>query len=478
MKKLDKRWKIILYAFSGIGINMMNLMVGSYLCDALMVEGYIDAGKDISSWTYLGITLVSAVIWSIMITIAKILDGVIDIPLAHFTDSLRTKWGRRKPAILIGLIPLIASYLLFLVPLQKGESLLNTFWFGFILCMFYTSYTLVMVTYYATFSEITKDDNDRMKLSSYKSVFDIIYFVLGYALIPMMIGFKLNIRLIALICLPLALSMLIPFFMIKEKSNLRKDLSEEELKELENEKAIEDVAKVSLKDSIVGVFKNKAFIIWMLIYVFLQFGLQMFLTGQSVYYVGVLGFSGFTITLLMASAFAPAPFMLILYNKIVQKFGFKVAYMYSALTFVLAMILFTLAILLPEGTPRIVISIAAGIVASCGIGSFFSVGYSIPSELANLEEKNTGKSHSAMFFAIQGLFSGAAAAIATGLVWVNLKNNNLAWTMGIFVAGSILISFVLAFFLPKELNHVGQLKKTEIGAEAKPAEEEIEDENN
>ena len=47
--------------------------------------------------------------------LARILDGIIDIPMAAFTDKLRSRFGRRRPSLVIGLIPLILSYLLFLL---------------------------------------------------------------------------------------------------------------------------------------------------------------------------------------------------------------------------------------------------------------------------------------------------------------------------------------------------------------------------
>ena len=219
MKKLKGKKQILLYAISGLGVNMLNLIVGTYLCDALMVEGF---SANVENWTYFNKTLVVAGVWSIMILLAKILDGVIDLPFAAWTDNLKTKWGKRRPAILIGLIPMVIAYILFLFPLDKsGESLLNTIYLGVILCIFYSFYTLTMVTYYATFSEIIENDRDRVFLSNCKSVFDVVYFVLGYALIPVLIG-SANIRIIAFIFLPLVLTMLIPLFMIKEKSTLDK----------------------------------------------------------------------------------------------------------------------------------------------------------------------------------------------------------------------------------------------------------------
>ena len=49
MKKLKGKKQILLYAISGLGVNMLNLIVGTYLCDALMVEGF---SANVENWTY------------------------------------------------------------------------------------------------------------------------------------------------------------------------------------------------------------------------------------------------------------------------------------------------------------------------------------------------------------------------------------------------------------------------------------------
>ena len=48
MQKIIGKKKLFLYGCSGLGVNMMNIIVGSYLCSALMTGGFV---KDIESWT-------------------------------------------------------------------------------------------------------------------------------------------------------------------------------------------------------------------------------------------------------------------------------------------------------------------------------------------------------------------------------------------------------------------------------------------
>ena len=76
-----------------------------------------------------------------------------------------------------------------------------------------------MVTYYATFTEIIDNAQDRTFLSNVKSVCDIVYFIIGYVAVSALLK-GINIRIVALILLPLVLTMLIPLFKIKEKSTL------------------------------------------------------------------------------------------------------------------------------------------------------------------------------------------------------------------------------------------------------------------
>ena len=444
---------------SGLGINMLNLIIGSYLCDALMIEGF---QENIENWTYLNKTLVVAGIWSLMIAIAKILDGIIDIPFAGWTDKLKTKWGKRRPAIVLGMIPMIIAYVLFLFPLQNAEhSVVNTIWFGLLLSVFYAFYTLTMVTYYATFSEIVDNEQDRVTLSNFKTVFDVVFFVLGYALIPALIG-SANIRIIALAFLPLSMTMLIPLFMIKEKSTLDKDIEEEK----KNGTFVEEEQEehVGIIQSFKYAIKNKSFIIWMLIYFALEFSTQMFLTGQNVLYSGYMGFEGLSITVIMACAFAPVPFTLLLYNKIVKKHGIKMGYIFSLSAYLLAMVVTVLCSqkIIPNETVRLIVAAFGGVLSAFGTGCFFSINYTIPSTLAENERKETGISHPAMYFAIQGLFSGVATAISTGIVWVNLKNlggGQFIWLMPIVVIIGGLVSMCMTKFMGKDVSEIGKIKE-------------------
>ena len=461
MKVLTKRSQMFFYAIAAFGVNLMNLIMGSYLCSALLVGDF--AVADIPYHTYNGNNLVIATAWAILGVVAKIIDGVIDIPMASFTDNLRSKFGRRRPAILMGMIPMIISYCLFLViPNPTGATVGNTIWFFAMLAIFYSSYTLTMVTYYATFTEIVDNERDRSFISNVKSVCDIVYFTIGYVVVAMMLK-GINIRYVALILLPLVLLMLIPIFMIKEKSTL--------------ERHAETTRSVNLFKSLGYTFKDKAFIAWMVVYFFMTFGVQLFLGGINEYFSA----TGMSMIYVMTAAFAPVPFTLMLYNKLIKKFGFRFAFQYVVLVFALGSGLMFGISFMPDSTLRLILAILSGLICSFAIGSMFAVAYSIPSQLAADDEKRTGISHSAMYFAVQGLFAGVASGIGGYAVLTALKTHAKSPYITLITAIACVAAFALTFILPRSIVLLGKEEKAVLAEEnQKNTEEEASasDENN
>lgn len=442
MKKITNRKSLALYGFAGMGVNMLNIIMGSYLCSALLVGGF---EEHIEQWTYLNKDLVIASLWGIFVFLAKALDGIIDLPFSTLADKMKTKFGRRKTAILVGFVPMIVVYLLFLIPLNANATILNTLWFGFLLCLFYAFYTLTMLTYYATFSEVCKNQSDSLFLSNVKSVFDVIYFSLGFALLPVFISLGVNIRIIALIFLPLSLTMLIPLFMLKEGG----EYSEEA-----------EVRTLTLRASLKCSFEDKSYVYWLFTIFSLTIGLQLFLGGINELFSS----SNLNMTFVMASSFAPVPLTLLIYNKIVKKRGLGSALRYSLILFSAGMtVMFCCCVFGGNfnDLQRTLIAIFGGILVSFAIGSFFSITYVVPSNLASLRLKNTGNNVATMYFAVQGLFEGIASGIATGAILVWLKDIDFIILLPLIVVLACMITFVMSLFFPKTISLMGKEIKTD-----------------
>lgn len=443
MEKITSRKKLLLYGCSGLGVNMLNLIVGSYLCSGLLTGGFVE---HIESWTYLNKDLVVAALWGFLVFATKLIDGIIDVPFASFTDNLKTRWGKRRPSIVIGFIPMIIAYVLFLFPLTDGESYLNTVWFGLLLGVFYCFYTLTMLTYYATFAEVVSNEQDMVFLSNTKSVCDVIYFSLGYALVPVFVSLGVNIRYVALIFLPLSLLMFIPLFLLKEKPTNVKDNS---IDTSNTPKALK------LTEAIVCSFKNKSFIYWMCTAAVMNFGLQLFLGGINELFSS----TGLNMTVVMASSFAPVPITITVYNKFVKKFGLGFAYRYILTVFSIGMIIMYICNINSHNMTELAltaVAILGGIFVSFAIGAFFSVTYTVPSHLAQKEFERTGNGVASMYFAVQGLFEGASAGLATGIVLVTLKDYKIISLLPIIVAIACGVAFAMSFAFPRTISLLGK----------------------
>ena len=440
MRKLTKKGQMLIYAAGGMGVNLLNTIMGSYLCSALLIGAFGE--KDIPFQTYAQKDLVIPALWAVFALAAKIIDGVIDIPMAALTDSLRSKWGRRRPAILIGLIVMAASYALFtVIPNPSGATVLNTIYYGVMLAIFYSSYTLTMVTYYATFTEIVDKEKDRDFISNVKAFCDIVYFTVGYVAVRAILN-SANIRPVALMMLPACLTMLIPIFLIKEESTLG---------------VVTKIKMLSLVDSFKAVIKNKAFVVWMIVYSLMTFGVQLFLAGINEFF----SFVGLNMVVVMCSSFAPVPFTFILYDKILRKKGFGFAFKYAMVMYSAGMIGLCGVGFMAQGVTKTIGAIICGILCAFAVGSIFAMAYSIPSQIAAEEQEKTKVANSAMYFAIQGLFSGVASGIASGVVLTALKGSETAHSEAIrymtLIAGlATLAAGVLSFVLPKSINNIGK----------------------
>lgn len=452
MKRIKGKKALLIYGCSGLGVNMLTLLMGTYLCSALIIGGFDP--DDVGKWTFIDQNLVVAGLWAIIVFLAKALDGIIDLPFALLTDRIKSKFGRRKTGLVIGYIPMIISFILFCFPITNSESIANTIYLGIMLCIFYSFYTLTMLTYYATFSEVCETEGDTVFLSNVKSVCDVIYFILGFALVPLFVNSGINIKIVALCFLPLSLTMLIPMFMLKEK-NYKDDSNELEVSD-----------QPTIKESFKYSFMNKSFLYWMLTLSIVTIGLQLFTGGVNELFSSL----QLNQTVIMAAAFAPVPFTIIVYNKIVKKYGLGIGYRYVLSLFGTGMIiLFGLYLLRlnqdvvfgtldPSKIDLIltIIAIIGGIIISFAIGAFFSVTYMVPTNLARREFEKTGKTVSAMYFAIQGIFEGIAAGIGTGLILVSLKDNNIIYLLPVVIIICTVIGFIMSSFFPKNIKEIGK----------------------
>jgi GPH family glycoside/pentoside/hexuronide:cation symporter len=440
MKRL-KRWQEPIYAIGGFGPGFMYQIVMTYL-----LYYYRPALTRVEAGA---LVLAPAGAYAAGMLAARILDGVVDIPIATWTDNLKSRWGRRRPLMVLGLIPTILSFLLLWYPPVTGNTLGvdghwgNAFFVAGVSSLYFFFHTLIIVPYLASLSELVPDEESRVRVASWQTFFNTAGYVLTYVVAPILFE-RFGIRGTIWLLAPTFVSFLGPILVIREKSTLDTDLGTEDR-----------AADVPLLQSLRMTLGNRTFRIYMLSVATFFFGLQFFLGGIAFMAADMMGLSDSQLGLMNAAAFAPVPLMLLLFNWLVKKRGAKWAFRVGLLVFALAMLLFPLGwTRLDLPFPPFLVGVIAGGVGSFSIAIFFTIPYAFPAQIAAMDAARTGKDRAGMYFAVQGVINQFMGGLAGSVLALLLR-----WRFGVVAIGPIAaLTCVLAyfFFAPYPL---GQPKK-------------------
>ncbi len=101
---------------------------------------------------------------SLIVTICEVWDAFTDPLMGMIGDNFRSKWGRRKPFIVLGGFLLIIAFGLLFMPISGIENQLVLFAVALIINIFYnTVSTMILVSYNSLSAEISTDPSERDK---------------------------------------------------------------------------------------------------------------------------------------------------------------------------------------------------------------------------------------------------------------------------------------------------------------------------
>ncbi len=131
--------------------------------------------------------------WATIIFFYTFVDAI-DNPLyGYLSDRTRSKWGRRRPWLVLGTPLLVLCFIMFFNPLgwlAKGSA------FSYVLLMYMLTGTLdslINANYSALFPELFRSEKDRAKANSLRQIFQLLAMIISIALTPVIteaIGFS------------------------------------------------------------------------------------------------------------------------------------------------------------------------------------------------------------------------------------------------------------------------------------------------
>lgn len=125
-------------------------------------------------WTVLGsfllyfytdVALIPVAATGTIMLVSRILDAFIDPVIGAFIDRTNSKWGRTKPYILFGIIPLIVFYILSFTTIN-GSDTAKVIYAYFTFIIVGLLFSVVNIGYSALMPMMTRDPHEKTQLSS------------------------------------------------------------------------------------------------------------------------------------------------------------------------------------------------------------------------------------------------------------------------------------------------------------------------
>jgi|TARA_R100000005_G_scaffold5300_1_gene2608 Na+/melibiose symporter-like transporter len=158
--------QVFLYALPGIAIAFINLPAA-----IILPTFYVEH----TAATLTGIGVVNLLRWWF--------DAATDPIVGYLGDRTTTRWGRRKPWLVMGaIVSSVSIFHLFRPPADAGS-----FYYALWLCGVYLGFTLFTIAHQAWGSELAVSYNDRSRISTTYSVMSVIGSLLFWAL-PLMLA--------------------------------------------------------------------------------------------------------------------------------------------------------------------------------------------------------------------------------------------------------------------------------------------------
>jgi GPH family glycoside/pentoside/hexuronide:cation symporter len=349
---------------------------------------------------------VPASIAALAIFIGGTWDYINDPVVGYLSDRTRTRWGRRRPFLLFGAVPLMLAFALMWWRPPIAEPL----WLGVYFSLMYIIYELAATFAYIPFisltPELTADYDERTALMSTRAFVSRLGSLIAFTVPLMIVGSfsPENAGRILFMGSVIGFFCVFPLWLVFFGTRERPDFMRQEPK--------------GIRGSIAALRNNPPFVFSLVIYLFTWVTVAI-IQLIMLYYIKHVVHQEARSDLIMATIFIVAMAALPLWEWISRRWNKRRAYI-AGIAF-LAAVLLALSALNPSiGMPLIlVICVLAGI----GVSAAHIIPWSMLPDAIEYGELQTGERHEGVYYSLITLVQKIATSIVLPLVLLILDRS-------------------------------------------------------
>ncbi len=332
--------------------------------------------------------------------VARAWDAITDYVMGAISDRTRSRWGRRRPYILFGCVPLgITFFLLWIVPFS--ETLHLILYYLVITIVFNTAFTVVSIPYNSLLPELSQNYDERTSISGVRMALTFVGNLVAAAGVAVIVdtwfpgreAYRESYPVMGMIFAAImVVSLLITFKGTTERVQT------------------EQVFKDGLWKSLKSILKLKEFRLVLGMFLFNMIGFDLILAIFIFFLKDAIGIAEDMTFVIMGIPLIVAVIAAPLWVTLGEKLDKRKAYITAAIYFTLSLIPCLVA---PKGNMMLVIGIA--VLAGIGISASQIIPFSIIPDVIEIDEYENGTRREGAFYGIIMFLYKVASAAAIGL---------------------------------------------------------------
>jgi GPH family glycoside/pentoside/hexuronide:cation symporter len=387
----------------------------------------------------------------ISLALSYIVIGLTHWYIGYYSDTLKSRWGRRRPFVIIGTPGFVVSAFLLFVPnwfLDTGDASLQLIlflYYTFFLCLSRFFYAFTMTAHQAWLPEIT-DEDERPLVSGFMNTFnftgDSIGGILGFVApllfiqVPAPQLSQFGLELLFIFCGLTLVFMLPSMTVIRAKTGIepiQRNISEETMVAVRNQTFLRwtlvvgflSFTLISISQSLVGFLQEVMYLDT--IEALIPAALAMLVSTMVFFYIWLTGIRrlgkkrSLTIGLLLLLIFTPL-------TAVLRTLGSLIGYTLAATLF-----------FIPIGA---------------GMSIYYLMSYVVPADIAQVDEIITGKNRAGIYAGFIGvplnIFQAASSALLGLLMELSVTYSGselfgLMWWGPVFAPFLLIAALILRY---------------------------------